>query len=121
MFLNKLMGLGVPAEQARETVGVPKTVAAAGASAGAATATQGHSVVYLTTGAGATGYTLPAYGSNSQTGDEIVVYNSTSTSGVVYPATGENVQGSSSVSIAQYKMCFFKRMDSTHWAYIISA
>lgn len=117
---RNLMGLGVPAGQVQAICGGgPALVSTGTGSIGAATLLPGSSN-NLSAGANLDAYLLPSTAQGSQIGDEIKVWASSSTSAVVYAGTGETSNNSASVTVAQYKMCIFKRFTTTQWGHIIT-
>jgi hypothetical protein len=66
-------------------------------------------------------FLLPSTAQGSAIGDCIYVWASSSTSAVVYAGTGETSNNAASVTVAQYKLCIFKRISATQWGHIITA
>jgi len=121
-FKNKLMGFGMPAGQALQLTPSTTPITCAGASAGGSPTAITQSFCVLTAASSQTGAILPAFSAATcQVGDSIKCYTTSSTSAVVYPATGETVNNNSSVTVAQYKLLWLTRASATNWAYIISA
>jgi len=117
---RNLMGAGLPGAVVNSICGVGTVQASTGTgSIGAATLLPG-SCVNLSAASSLDAYVLPTTAQGSQLGDEIKVWTSSSTSAVVYAGTGETANNSASVTVAQYKMCIFKRFTSTQWGYIIT-
>lgn len=117
---RNLMGLGVPAGQSQAICGGgPAIVSTGTGSIGAATLLPSSSN-NLSAASSLDAYLLPSTAQGSQIGDEIKVWASSSTSAVVYAGTGETANNSASVTVAQYKMCIFKRFTATQWGYIIT-
>jgi hypothetical protein len=116
-YQNKLMGLGLPAEVAKEVVGGSgSAVTCKGASAGGSPTIISGSFNILTAAASNTGCQLPAYNAATcQVGDVVMVYTTSGTSAVLYPATGETIDNNASVTVAQYHMAILKRVSSTLW------
>jgi hypothetical protein len=65
-------------------------------------------------------FLLPSTAQGSQIGDTIYVWTSSSTSAVVYAGTGETSNNAASVTVAQYKLCIFKRISATQWGHIVT-
>jgi len=115
-----LMGAGISA-------GATKAIASGGAavvstgtgSIGAATLLPGETN-NLSAAASLDAYLLPSTTQGSAIGDCIYVWCSSSTSAVVYAGTGETSNNSATVTVAQYKLCIFKRISATQWGHIIT-
>lgn len=119
-LIESLTGSGIPGQAALQIVGVPQSITTAGTSQGTATLIS-TAFALLTTAASQTGAILPSSASGSQVGDEVVCWCLTSTSAVVYPAGSETINNASSITVAQYKMLFLKRVSTTAWGAIITA
>ena len=117
---RNLMGSGAPAALAEAVCGGGPAITSSGTGSIANATLLPRSSNNLSAASSLDAYLLPSTAQGSQIGDEIKVWTSSSTSAVVYAGTGETVNNSASVTVAQYKMCIFKRFTSTQWGYIIT-
>ncbi len=120
MRSRNLMGAGVPAGAVREFCGGGAAVVATGTGSIAVATLLPYESNNLSAASSLDAYLLPSTAQGSQIGDEIKVWASSSTSAVVYAGTGETSNNSASVTVAQYKMCIFKRFSATQWGHIIT-
>jgi hypothetical protein len=113
---SKLMGLGMPPALAIRLGGNPTSKTGIGTSqASGAPLVLGEFSLLVTAG-GNTAFTLP----NVDIGDEIEVFNTTSTAALVFPPAGlsaniNNGTTDASISLAQNKYARFKRLTATLW------
>lgn len=114
-----LMGLGMPDQQARRVGFSVATKAGVGtAQVGAATVTTNMTV--LTTAVGQTAIALPT---TIPASGPIIISNFSATTGLVFPATGESINGGSanaSVSLAQNATRIFYKVSATQWVSFLS-
>lgn len=91
---DALMGLGTPAEVAIRIGWQPVALATSGAvqGAGAVIKGTGNKLVTLTVTSASDAVTLP---NEAEVADEVIVVNATSNAGVIYPPSGETINGNS--------------------------
>jgi hypothetical protein len=110
-----LMGLGEPSRLAEKLGYNPLAVTAAGTSAGAATAIN-TKMATITAASSQTGVILP-----NVPGDVWFLACTSSTSAVVYPASGATITGASSQTLAQNKNMIVWQVSSTVYFHVILA
>lgn len=114
-----LIGVGVPDQQARRLGFTKSTKAGVGtAQAGSALITSNMTVV--TTAVGQTAIQLPLV---IEASGPLVVSNFSATAALVFPQTGENINGggaNASVSIAQNTARIFYKVSATQWVSFLS-
>jgi hypothetical protein len=111
-----LMGLGMPGQLARRIGANVVDKSGVGTAQVGGTALSVGEYTLLTTASGQTAFVLPA---DAALGDEVPVYNTTSTAALVFPPTSGTINGGSadaSVSLAQNKVACFKKISATNWA-----
>jgi hypothetical protein len=119
--IKDVMGAGTSSGQARAIVGTWGTVTAAGTGASTATVLS-YETNAVTAAGSADGVVLPTAAQGSQAGDTVYVLVTSSTTGKVYAASGETLNGSSSaISVAQNKMLVCKKYTATAWGAIVTA
>ena len=120
--IRDLMGTGHSGAAAKAIAGTRGAVTAAGSSSQANGTLLSYETNFVTTAGGADSVVLPTSAQGSQPGDEVVVFNNTSTSCNCYPGGSETANGSTSaISVAQNKLLRCKRVSATGWGYIITA
>lgn len=89
---NALIGLGTPAEVAKRTGWQPVALTTSGAvqAAGAVMRGTGNQLCTLTVTSASDAVTLP---DAAEIGDEVVITNPGSNAGVIYPPSGETING----------------------------
>lgn len=111
-----LMGLGMaPALAAIEGVPIPAALAGVGTAQSGSTALPPNGIVQGTTSAGQTAFRLS---SDQPLASPVGVYISTSTSAVVFPPTGGNINegaANASFTVAQARLAWFWRVSATKW------
>lgn len=115
-----LMGAGMSAGLTRALASGNGTVASLGTGSIANATLLPSETNNLSAASNLDAYLLPSTAQGSAIGDEIKVWCSSSTSAVVYAGTGETSNNSATVTVAQYKMCIFKRFSATQWGHIIT-
>lgn len=121
--VNNLMGVGFASEQA-DQIGLSAiaAVTAAGTTAADATILKKQQTFVNMTATGSDGIKLPA---DADIGVEYIVYNSSGSTGKVYPPTSGTLNGgtatSGSLSVATLKVARFIRYSSTGWIFILTA
>jgi hypothetical protein len=115
-----LMGAGIAAGAARAIASGNGTVVSAGTGSIANATLLPSETNNLSAGASLDAYLLPSTAQGSAIGDCIYVWTSSSTSAVVYAGTGETSNNGATVTVAQYKLCIFKRISATQWGHIIT-
>lgn len=120
MALTKnLMGLGAPGALASALGFTIQSVTGVGTSQSSGPTLQPRSLNILTTASSQTACTLPSPAQGSAVGDEVIVYDNTSTAGLVFPDTGSTIDNGTattgSVSIAQNRGRQFVRVSPTAW------
>lgn len=124
MPINRdLMGVGMPAEQAGRLGFNPQAgVTAAGTTAADATTLLKAQNNVAMTATGSDGIKLP---SDAELMRPYMVYNSSGSTGKVYPPTSGTLNGgtatSGSISLTTLKTVMFWRQTSTSWNYFITA
>lgn len=121
--VRNLMGVGMPAEQAAQVgLSAIAAVTAAGTTAADATIIKKQQTFVNMTATGSDGIKLPA---DADIGVEYIVYNSSGSTGKVYPPTSGTLNGdtatSGSKSLTTLKVARFIRYSSTGWIYILTA
>lgn len=121
--IRNLMGVGMPAEQAAQVgLSAIAAVTAAGTTAADATVLKKQQTFVNMTATGSDGVKLPA---DADIGVEYIVYNSSGSTGKVYPPTSGTLNGdtatSGSKSLTTLKVARFIRYSSTGWIYILTA
>lgn len=121
--VRNLMGVGMPAEQAAQVgLSAIAAVTAAGTTAADATIIKKQQTFVNMTATGSDGVKLPA---DADIGVEYIVYNSSGSTGKVYPPTSGTLNGdtatSGSKSLTTLKVARFIRYSSTGWIYILTA
>jgi len=113
------MGVGMPAEQAnRVGTDVSSKTGATTALATATPITRNYTI--LTTSGGQTAFVLPA----SAIGATFEVFNTSSTTALLFPQSGETIDNgssSASVNVAQNKSRRFTKITATGWASLLGA
>lgn len=118
-----LLGLGLPAEQAvRIGTQANSAITAAGTTAADATVmVKGQDFVSMTA-SGSDGIKLP---SDAELMHDYWVYNSSGSTGKVYPPTSGTLNGgtatSGALSLTTLKVVVFRRISSTSWVYNLTA
>ncbi len=118
-----LMGCSIP-DQAATRIGWPGTsaITAAGSSATDATVLGKDARVVLMTATGADGVKLP---SDAELMVPYIVYNSSGSTGKVYPPTSGTLNGgtatSGSLSLTTLKVAVFYRYSSVGWIFNLTA
>ncbi len=121
--VRNLMGVGMPAEQAAQ-VGLSAILAvtAAGTTAADATIIKKQTTFVNMTASGSDGVKLPA---DADIGVEYIVYNSSGSTGKVYPPTSGTINGdtatSGAKSLTTLKVAAFIRYSSTGWIMNLTA
>lgn len=109
-----LVGVGMPPAQASRIGHTVSTLAGVGtAQAGAAAISQ--NVTILTTAGGATAFVLPAAIAGA---GPLYLYNSTSTSALVYPGSGKTFNGGSAdaaLTLPTLRSLTIIKTDATNW------
>jgi hypothetical protein len=115
-----LMGVGIPPEQATRLGVAIASVTANGTAQGDATTLTGR-VSLVTTDTDETGVILPA---SAEIGSVWEVHNISSTTAVLYPPSGGNIDAGSDnagVNIAQNRGRIVRRVSATAWKSIYGA
>lgn len=116
---NRLMGSGVAALAAQETVGSVTSSATATGTTQTDALTFDTAAIYVTTTPSGSGVRL--FGNairHSSTGDEQTVHNYGANALNVYPPVGDTIQGFSAnapLSVSTSSTCTFKKVDPTTW------
>lgn len=123
MLATDMMGVGMPSEFAsREGWPGTSAVSAAGTTATDATALLKAQRFVLLTATGSDGVKLP---SDAELMVPYVVYNSSGSTGKVYPPTSGTLNGgtasSGSLSLTTLKLATFWRYSSTGWIFTLTA
>lgn len=94
---NNLIGVGVPAEQAKRTGYQNRTLTttATSTAGSGALAGPGDQLVAATVHAANGSITLPT---NAELGDEIIVTNLSANAGLIYPGSGQTINGNTATS-----------------------
>lgn len=112
---SRVLGAGNSALSTVNICGDAASVVQAGASAGAAT--QISAIVNLATTASAGGLKLP----KCEAGAEVFIYNASGNTATVYPTTGDTINATTSVSLADGKARLFKGTSATAWYSMLGA
>jgi len=113
------MGLGMAPGLAAQIGFTPSAVTTTGTSSGTAYALDpSQDLISLTTASSQTGAILST---NTRLGDVIVVNNSASTTGVIYPSSGATINAASSYSVAQNKTALIVRYSTTLYFAILTS
>ena len=116
---SDLMGLGMAPGSAAQLGFTPSAVTTTGTSSGGAYALDpSQDLISLTTASSQTGAILST---NTRLGDVIVVNNSTSTTGVIYPSSGATINAASSYNLVQNKTAIIVRYSTTLYFAILTA
>lgn len=120
---KNLMGVGIPAEAAAQIgLSAIAAITAAGTTAADATILNKQNTFVNMTASGSDGIKLPA---NADLGVEYIIYNSSGSTGLVYPPTSGTLNGgtatSGTLSLATLKVARFIRYSSTGWVYQLTA
>lgn len=123
MLAKDLMGVGMPAEQAQRVgFNPPAAVTAAGTTATDATTLLKAQNFVTMTATGSDGIKLPA---DAELMRPYIVYNSSGSTGKVYPPTSGTLNGgtatSGALSVATLKVVIFWRYSSTGWIFNLTA
>lgn len=118
-----LLGVGIPAEPAKRIgINAIQSVTAAGSTAADATVLLKAQNFVNLTATGADGIKLP---SDAALNQPYYVYNSSGSTGKVYPPTSGTLNGgtatSGSLSLTTLKTAFFMRYSSTGWIFNLTA
>lgn len=115
------MGAGTPGQQAKALVGTSGAVTAAGTTAATATVLS-YAANAVTADTSLDGVVLPTGAQGSSPGDVVYVLVTSSTSGKVYAASGETLNGSANaITVAQNKMLVCVKYTGTAWGAIVTA
>ena len=113
---SRVLGAGTSSLATVSICGDAATVVGAGASTG--NATQIASVITnVSTAAASTGVKLP----KCEAGAECFIYNAGANTLAVYPATGDTINGTTSVTIATTKSRKFFGISATAWVSMLGA
>ena len=115
------LGVGMPPAFASLEGDDPQLVVAAGTTQ--ATATQALSSLIEMTATGADGIILPSLGPNATIGNLFYVYNSSSSTGLVYVPVGHTLNNTlnGSLSLVTHKGAMFIQYKSKFWMSILTA